>query len=251
MLNIAKEYHRSGTFCGELTLEVNSTRSGASVYLITDTPPLADRNSFTISTLVYTSRYRYWSYYLYPDSNFTTSLLASSSLSSGVFTLVKGQSSFQKWVSRNRRSDRVLNTFNILCRNRGLTHRYSFQARDEDDYYFIYEQDRTCRFRDRRPGSGFFRSQVNISLSRFQYSTTGLTDAPTCSAIAGGQCSLNIPADLANYSALIVTNIPNDNNWEENINIRLHCSSNRGWAYAVVVLVPLLLVVGVIITTDA
>ena len=80
-------------------------------------------------------------------------------------------------------------------------------------------------------------------------STAGLTNAPQCSAVAGGQCSLDVPAD-SNYRALIVTDLPTNNpDLSENINIRLQCSSTRGWAYAVVVLVPLLLVVGVIITT--
>ena len=81
------------------------------------------------------------------------------------------------------------------------------------------------------------------------HSTSGLTNAPNCSAIAGRQCSLNVPAD-SNYRALIVTDLPTNNpHWEENIDINLQCSSTRVWAYAVVVLVPLLLVVGVTITT--
>ena len=90
--------------------------------------------------------------------------------------------------------------------------------------------------------------QVDISVTRYLHSTSGLTNAPNCSAIAGRQCSLNVPAD-SNYRALIVTDLPTNNpDWEENIDINLQCSSTRGWAYTVVVLVPLLLVVGVTIT---
>ena len=84
---------------------------------------------------------------------------------------------------------------------------------------------------------------VTISVSRFQYSTEDLTTAASCSAIKG-ECSLNVPAH-PNYRALIVTDIPDDPDWEENVDVTLHCSSNREWAYAVVVLIPILVIVGV------
>ena len=69
-----------------------------------------------------------------------------------------------------------------------------------------------------------------------------LTTAASCSAI-GGQCSLNVPPDL-NYRALIVTDIPDNPDWEENVDISLLCSSNREWAYVVVVLIPILVIAG-------
>ena len=66
-------------FCDEITLGDNSTRTEATAYLITDAPPLTLKNSFTISSalsLRFAGRqsYHYWNYYLYPGSNFTTSL---------------------------------------------------------------------------------------------------------------------------------------------------------------------------------
>ena len=148
------------------------------------------------------------------------------------------------------REGRRINTFSISC-TEGYTRRYSIIIRDEDDYYLVYSGISGFSFFPTRCTNQSYSTdfQLSISVSWPAHSTAGLTNAPQCSAVAGGQCSLDVPAD-SNYRALIVTDLPTNNpDLSENINIRLQCSSTRGWAYAVVVLVPLLLVVGVIITT--
>ena len=227
-------------FCNEVTMEVNgSTR--ASVYLITDTPPLTHRNSFirTLSLLVSVGTFGTWKYRLYSDTNVTISLYIRRPPSNGVFSVFKGL--------RNLRSNRPFTSFSIRSCI-GYNRQTSFQLQDEDDYYFDYRSESftSCRFPDF--SSRFSRLQLNISASWFVHSTSGLTNAPNCSAIAGRQCSLDVPAD-SNYRALIVTDVPTNNpDLSANNSIRLQCSSTRGWAYAVVVLVPLL-VVGVTITT--
>lgn len=77
-------------FCSEVTLEVISrTRSGASVYLITDTPPLTDRNNFTIRSDNFVRGYHVWNYYFYSGS-VTISLDIPCATSSGNFSLFKG-----------------------------------------------------------------------------------------------------------------------------------------------------------------
>ena len=228
-------------FCNEVTLEVNGSRgAGASVYLITDTPPLTHRNSFisTFSLYLHAGTHRTWpKYRLYSDTNVTISLYIRRPPSNGVFSVFKGLS--------NLRSDQPFTSFSIRCTSIGYTRQFTFQSQDEDDYYFVYRSESTpCSL-------PFFQSPLNYSLSAswFVHSTSGLTNAPICSATTGRQCSLHVPAD-SNYRALIVTDLPTNNpDLSENISIRLQCSSTRGWAYAVVVLVPLLVVVGVTITT--
>ena len=233
-------------FCSELTLEANTAVTGASVYLITDTPPLTN-NSFTFSTYFSTGsyQYEYWSYFLYPGSNFSTSVRVIFPRREGIFYLIKGYSNFQQFVDNPQsQPNEVLDFFSIPCL-RQYTHQVSFQVQEEDDYYLVYQARQTCT--SRRVSSLYL--SVRISVSRFLYSTAGLTNAPQCSAPSIGQCSLNVPND-PNYRALIaVTAIPRDNTLGGFLDINLHCSSSRGWAYAVVVLVPLLLVVGVINTT--
>ena len=232
-------------FCSEVTLEANGSRgAGASVYLIKDTPPLTHMNSFTRRVMrsgflisnFYSRKYR-----LYSGTNVITSLYMSRALFTGTFSVYKSGS-----------RDRPIATSPVTCTvGYSYSRRLSFQVQDEADYYFLYQRGRfgrggtSCTF----PGSIPFELQLNISASWFVHSTSGLTTAPRCSATTGRQCSLDVPAD-SNYRALIVTDLPTNNgDLSENIRIRLHCSSTRGWAYAVVVLVPLLLVVGVTITT--
>ena len=228
-------------FCNEVTLEANGSRgTGASVYLITATPPLTHRNSFisTFSLYLHAGTHRTWpKYRLYSGINVTISLYIPRPPSNGVFSVFKGLS--------NLSSDQPFTSFSIRCTSIGYTRQISFQSQDEDDYYFVYRSESTpCSL-------PFFQSPLNYSISAswFVHSTSGLTTAPNCSATTSRQCSLHVPAD-SNYRALIVTDLPTNNpDLSENISIRLQCSSTRGWAYAVVVLLPLLLVVGVTITT--
>ena len=235
----------SSFFCSQLTLVDTSNRTGSTLYLIKDTPPLTDRNtSFSINSRSFTLNnnvFVYWNYYLYPNSNFTTIYHARSFSDSGTFYLIKGRSNLQQWI--NNPSTIVAVAFFLIPCTRSLPSirsSFSFQVQAEGDYYFIYHNNRERRCFG--VSSSVFRLDlITLSVSRFQYSTAGLTTAASCSAIAG-QCSLNVP--LSDYRALIVTNISNNPDWEEKVNISLHCSSNRAWAYTVVVLIPLLVIVG-------
>ena len=235
-------------FCDEVTLEVNRLRktTGATLYLITDTPPLTDKNNFTFRTnILRPNTYKYWNYYLYPGSNFTISWRFTRT-AAGTFYLIKGHNNFQQWLISPfaTRAATALGSQSISCNINAPARLFSFQVQDEDEYYFVFRRGRGCPIASII--TGVYRLQVNISVSRFLYSTSGLTTAPRCSTI-DGQCSLNVPV-YSNYSALIVTDIPNNPNWGENIDISLHCSSNRAWAYVVVVLVPSLIIIGVCIT---
>ena len=235
-------------FCDEVTLVDKGSTTGSTLYLITDTPPLTDQNSFTInSSLTLTSNnYNYWNYYLYPGSNFTTTVRTRDSLSRparGRFYLFKGRSSFQQWIKNPcSNQDSAIATFSISRPSSGTSfyHKFTFLVQDEDEYYFVYYSS--------RDQSTVLRLDVAIYVNRFQYSISDLTTAASCSAI-GGQCSLNVPPD-SNYRALIVTDIPDNPDWEENVDVSLICSSNREWAYVVVVLIPILVIaVGCIAAT--
>ena len=239
-------------FCNELTLEDRSNRTGATLYLITDTPPLTDKNSFTIDlgTPIFLSDnvFFYLTYYLYPNSSLTTFFRVGAYSDRCSFYLIKGRSNFSQWIN-NPSTDLAVQSATTECSGLPSSALVSFYIRAEDDYYFVYHNYHgraACHFTN----SGSVLIDVSISVSRILYNTSGLTTAPRCSAIAGEHCSLNVPAADSNYRALIVTDLPNspDSVWEENIDISLHCSSNRAWAYVVVVLVPSLIIIGVCIT---
>ena len=208
--------------CDEVTLVVNSRRTEATLYLITDTPPLTDQNNFTISSsLSLTDNiYNYWNYYLYPGSNFSTTVRTRLGSDKGTFYLFKGRNNFQQWIKNPLRNE-AITTFSITCFSRPFSRQLSFLVQDEDEYYLVYYNNRgQCS----RSSSDVLRLDVTISVNRFQYSTSNLTTDASCSAIEG-QCSLNVPSD-SNYRALIATDIPDNPDWEENVDISLLCSSN-------------------------
>ena len=226
-------------FCAGVTLVDRSNRTDSTVYLIEDTPPLTDQNNFTFNSSINLADniYNFWNYYLYPNSNFSTAICTRPNSASGTFYLIRGRGTFQSWID-DPSTDEALAFFSITIFPCSASNyrRFSFQVEHEDEYYFV--------FYNNRGGSSslpFLRLDITISVERFQYSTDDLDTVANCSAPMIGECSLIVPYG-SNYRALIVTDIPEDPDWEENVEISIHCS-NRAWAFAVVVLVPMLAVV--------
>ena len=236
----------SSFFCAGITLIDRSMRTGSSLYLIRETPPLTDRNEFTIrnsSISLPDNMYNFWNYYLYPNSNFTTEVCTRPNSADGTFYVIRGRGNFQSWTN-NPSTDDALGFFSIDIPCSGTRHRYSFNARIEDEYYFVYYNNRGG---SRSQSRESLRLNVTIFVERFQYSTSGLDEdesVANCSVPSVGECTLTVPYG-SDHRALIVTDIPDDVNWEENVDVNWHCV-NRGWAVAVVVLVPLLTIAGVI-----
>ena len=226
-------------FCAGITLVDRSNSTDSTVYLVTETPPLTDQNNFTFNSSINLADniYNYWNYYLYPNSNFSTAVCTRPNSASGTFYLIRGRGNFQKWID-DPSTDEAIAFFSITSITCSVenSRRFSFQVEFEDEYYFVYYNNRG---RNTLP---FLRLDITISVDRFQYSTSDLESVANCSAPTIGECSLTVPYG-SNYRALIVTDIPDNPDWEENVEVSLHCS-NRAWAFAVVVLVPIFAVVG-------
>ena len=62
---------------------------------------------------------------------------------------------------------------------------------------------------------------VTIAVEQFHYSTSisDLNLVANCSVPTIGECSLTVPYGSTNYRGLIVTEIPNNPDWEENVEI--------------------------------
>ena len=224
----------SSSFCAGITLTDQSTSVGSTLYLIADTPPLTDQNNFTIINNELTigdNNYRYWNYYLYPNSGFTAELCTLPNSAGGVFYLIKGTARFEKWMDKPT-TDLAVGFFSIgslPCSE--PNHRFSFRARFEDEYYLVYYNN------NHYTNLPFLRLNLSISFNRFQYSTDDLDSVANCSVDTTGECTLTVPYG-SDYRALIVTDIPDNPDWEENVDVGWHCVE-RGWAFAVVVLVPI------------
>ena len=166
-------------FCDQVTLEVNGSRgTGASVYLITDTPPFTHRNSFTRRI----RSGRFWNYLLYSGTNVTTSLYMSRPPMTGTFS-----------ISRRGSRDRPIASSSVRC-TINYSRQFSFQVQNENEYYFVYQGGRfgvsgtRCTYPVSLRLSIPFQLQLNISASWFVHSSAGLTNAPQCSATSGRQC---------------------------------------------------------------
>ena len=225
-------------FCASITLKDNSSRTAASLYLITETPPLNDHNNFTISSTMALkdSEYYYWNYYLYPNSRFSTEVCSPPPGADGKLYIVKGKDNFSYWISSpsNDFAVAVFSIGTVLCSN--IVQRYTYHVSEEDEYYFVYYN---------LPGNNIiFQLRVTALFQRFEYSTYNLASQANCSIASAGECSVVVPYG-STYSALIVTDIPENVDWGENVDVTWSCA-NRGWAYAVVILVPILTVMGVI-----
>lgn len=220
-------------FCASITLTDNSSQTAASIYLITETPPLTDRNNFTIDSTVTLSdnEYYYWNYFLYPNSNFSTEVCSHSPGSDGMFYITKGRvNNFASPVAKF--------SINKVC---SVVQRFSYQIYDEDQYFFVY-------YKSSQNGVPL-QLKVTLSFERFEYSTSDLASQANCSITSAGECTVTVPYD-SKYMALIVTNTSENVDWEENVDVSWNCA-NRGWAYAVAIILllvaPVVLIVCIII----
>ena len=86
--------------CRQITVTDYSKTSPATLYLVTDTPPLTKQNAFTIhqtSLSIDQSNYEYWQYFFYPDSQFNMSACSTSKVNAQ-FYIIKGSKEFKKWT---------------------------------------------------------------------------------------------------------------------------------------------------------
>ena len=105
-------------------------------------------------------------------------------------------------------------------------------VQEEDEYIVIFHNSLPLTY------------DAALSFQRFEYDPVGINGS-FCSAPSGRQCTVDILYGTGSQLALVVTDIPENVDWGENVDVRISC--NRwDWAYALVILIPLL-VVGAII----
>ena len=108
-----------------------------------------------------------------------------------------------------------------------------YTATEEDEYYIIIHNsfDKIEFFYD-----------LTLNVDRFEYESpsndVNSTIRDHCAVSSGETYSVDIPYGTGSQQALVVTTIPEDVDWAENVAVKTSCS-RRHWAYVVVVLVPL------------
>ncbi len=68
----------------------------------------------------------------------------------------------------------------------------------------------------------------------------------SCNVSEQGNCLVGIEYGTGSQQFLVITSIPERVDWGENVRVSLICDQ-RGWAYAVVILVPLSVIIGLIV----
>lgn len=111
----------------------------------------------------------------------------------------------------------------------------------EDEYYVFLQNPRS---------SSSISYSATLQFERFEYAVPANndTDIPNsyCSAASRGQCTVNIPYGTGSQLALVITDIPENVDWEENVDINISCN-RRDWAYALVIVLLLLLIITVVV----
>lgn len=221
----------SSFFCDAATLNIDNTTS-ASLHLIDTTPQLAyqDDVSFVYNGELQPKAFRYWQYHLYPNS---TIEMLTCSFDYAVDTyLIKGNEDADYWSQYQNSALTEIYRFGSPGRCRRFFHRVP----EEDDYYLIV-LNRNLSF------TATFGTQITIE--RYEYVPPMMS--PSCRAPPGGSCSMNIPYSTSNQDFLVITSIPSNVDWEQGVQVQVNCA-RRDWAYALVILLPLLIILVLVVS---
>ena len=226
----------SSFFCESISIEVDSTTNSATLALIDSPPLLADKNSFNITDqrTLQSRQFQFWKYYLHPNSNISISILCNTFHNRNVnIYIVKGNSNANNWArSPSSIHAESFRSVRQRCTQETLL---TYNVHEEDDYYvFIYNP----------LGSSSTSYSAALNFERFEYV---LQAKHSCSTSSRRKCSVDIPYGTGSQRALVTTSIPDNVNWSENVSLKTSCS-RRHWAYALVILLPLIVIIGSVAT---
>ena len=224
----------SSFFCNSVRFSVESRATGALFFIVDSVPPLTDQNNFTInaSDTLDKNNYHFWQYHLYPNSKVTLDVCTDCSRVFLDIYVVKGNTNVNRWGDEPGENHAVLfqSVSDTVCPDKQTL---TYSVTEEDEYYIIVH-------------NSFDKIELfynfTLAVERFEYESpsvdTNSTIRDNCAVSSGGTCTLDIPYGTGSQRALVVTTIPEDVDWAENVAIKTSCS-RRHWAYAVVVLVSL------------
>ena len=201
--------------CKSITIKVNSTATGAFLVLTNTTPSLTDQNTFNISDqrTLNPRRFRFWQYHLYPNSNISISVCSSSYSPVEVY-LVKGNSNANKWSSSS--SSKYFELFSRVRKRCPQEQTITYNVIEEDEYYVIL-------FNSLKESDVSYNA--TLKYERFEYALPAVnTSLNSCFEPSGGQCILDIPYGTGFQQALVLTSVPANVDWAENIDINISCT---------------------------
>ena len=223
----------SSFFCDRVDVQVDSIATGASLFLLDTSPPLSDTSNFTItdSRTLGTGEFQFWQYYLYSDSNISVSVCSDRL---DVY-IVKGNSNANKWARSPGCQHAKL--FQKVTKKYPQQQGFSYLVQDEDQYYIIFHNSLS---------RGRINYNLKLSIERFEYNIESGNHSAVCYAPSGKQCSVDITYGTGSQLALVMTSIPVNVDWGENVDVKTSCN-RRDWAYTVVILPIILVLTSVVV----
>ncbi len=226
----------SSFFCDGGSLELSSSNSvNAELLLVDSTPPLDNTNNFiiTVGSSFDPLEFQFWQYHLHPNSNITLSIQTNFLIN---VYIIKGNDNANRW--RNLLNGESAEE--VLERRTNIPE-VIYQVETEDEYYiFIYNSLAS------RP---VFVS-ASLTFERFEYSAPAAVDLNrSCVVHEQGRCTVSIPYNIIGLQKFLVNiSMPAVVDYGENIGVSLDCE-RRGWAYAVVILVPMAIGITIILVS--
>ncbi|XP_064392974.1 uncharacterized protein LOC135340550 [Halichondria panicea] len=215
----------SSFFCDGGSLELSSNSVNAELLLVDSTPPLDNTNNFTITvdSSFDPLEFQFWQYHLHPNSNITLSIQTNFLIN---VYIIKGNDNANRWRSllNGEIAEEFLERITTIPE-------VTYQVETEDEYYiFIYNSLAS------RP---VFVS-ASLTFERFEYSAPAAVFLNgSCVVREQGHCTVPIPYNIIELQEfLVIISMPAVVDYGENIQVSLDCEQ-RGWAYAVVILVPM------------
>ena len=201
------------TSCRQITITDKSKATSATLYLVTETPPLTKQNPFIIEHTrlrLDPTNYEYWQYFLYPNSYFNMSVCTSGKLNAQ-FYIIKGSQEFKRWCKgKNVKNEVFLNVINS-CSD---SHQLEFTATEQEEHFFVFHNPTT------------YAVDINLKMTFERYlPSPPYSEVPSCTTSSTGSCTLQVPTDNQFYRILLTTDVARDVDWEENVAVSWGCES--------------------------
>ena len=210
----------SAVLYSSVIVKVSGTAAtNASIYLV-ESPAVLAKDNNTVSfkergSIAFMTFY-FWDFYLYPNSNVSVNVCRTSELQLEVF-LIKGTENLLSWEETRAHDDRFTyaeSHYQVVeeCQNLRYT------VHEEDKYYVaVFNHNEV---------STHASFEIELNFERFQYSSDGLpASTPTCVALPYyEECILNVSFSFEDKYALIITSIPTEVIWNENVKIEVSYS---------------------------
>ena len=221
----------------EITVDTgNHFNANATLYLVNQQPPLTAKFNVSRSTIVreWLADQFPWHYYLHPNSNVTIKACLRQPCDPFYFFIIKGPQNYKNWKSspnvENAGEKRALIT--KYCSD-GMQ-QVNYTTKEDDHYYLFPYADSICWNGNYIDDSG----TANLLIEKSEYSVSNIKADGVCSTYELPSCSLSVPLRAGYERALIAIQGQDDGTY--NISFS---SSNRVWAFCVVIIPPVILLV--------